>query len=302
MYKDIQISDNAVMELLAKGPVGAAEMFSKSISNFLTAIALEPENQFRKTTLLPNREIAIFGKTVAFAGFIEEQGRGSLHMHCVIWLADLSPKLLQAVGGIKALTDIVALLIDSIFKAEISPAAHVQSLLSQFTFENVPRASYYETHDPATELEEFLKDVERTIVCAGIHSHNGTCRKTKFGLVGCRMGKPCTCKDETDATQNKTIEEGNTINFEVFPNIELGPTRHSTDSENFEKDPLGIQDYRLLMWESKRNDIIVDIERMLKEDGTESRKLVFNNSDIPYEFPAKIQATLDAFTDDELKD
>ena len=117
------------MELLAKGPVAAAEMFSNIISNFFIALGSKPEGEIKKSVLLPNKELGIFGKTLSYAGFIEEQGRGSLHMHCVIWLSDLSPKVLQAVGGIKSLSIAVASLIENIILGEISIDTHVKSLL-----------------------------------------------------------------------------------------------------------------------------------------------------------------------------
>jgi len=48
VYKDIPISDTALLELLAKGPIASAEMFSKTISNFFTAICTQPDHKIRK--------------------------------------------------------------------------------------------------------------------------------------------------------------------------------------------------------------------------------------------------------------
>ena len=70
--------------------------------------------------------------------------------------------------------------------------------------------------------------------------------------------------------------------------------------KNLENIHLGVFYERILMWEIKRKEIIVDIERIPNEDGSTSRNLMFDNSGTPHKFPREIYLTLDQLTDFEL--
>jgi len=78
----IDISDDDCHRLIAENPVAGARFFDFMISNFLKHV-LGMEN---------NRE-GYFGRTKAYYGTVEQQGRLSLHLHMLIWIEGaLSPE------------------------------------------------------------------------------------------------------------------------------------------------------------------------------------------------------------------
>lgn len=100
-YNGIPISSNNLRELLAPGPVAAAEMFKIIIEILFSVVLATLAHQFvKKTTPLPDRPIGIFGTPVASAGFVEEQGRGYLHIHVVVW-AGFHPTCYKQLGDSK---------------------------------------------------------------------------------------------------------------------------------------------------------------------------------------------------------
>lgn len=72
--------------LHAKGPIAAAEFF-RLLTKLVFHIFLgtPPEHCTRRIEPLPSRKRGVFGVLIVSFGTIEEQGRGSLHLHVVCW-------------------------------------------------------------------------------------------------------------------------------------------------------------------------------------------------------------------------
>lgn len=133
--------------------------------------------------------------------------------------------------------------------------------------------------------------------CSGIHSHNGTCRKCKAGESGCRLGRPQKLQEKTRLTQFDPVKDERGINtFKERENILSAPPSNSLI--DISKEPIGQMDKRLLIWELKMRRIIV--KRMLNQDGTRSKNLMFDNSNICHVFPRNIQESLDILSESQL--
>ena len=277
-YAQVPIQRHNLAELLVKSPVAAAEMFNMVVDTINSVFfGIEPNHKVKKTTCLTDRKTGVFGKTSATATSPEEQGRGSLHGHFCLWSKDLSPKLMQAVGGVPGLEKIVSSMIDIMIQGEVRPEVHVEALLRQCTGAKPKQAMFFETHNPTTHPVEFQESVARTINCTGIHTHNGTCRKGKPGLTGCRLGRPQPCRCCTTLTQIIPVKtEKGEVTYKELSFVEL---RSSIPNNISNSQPLGTPDKRILLWEIKRP--LLDVDIAINDNAQPSRFLCFSDSREP---------------------
>ena len=85
-FHSIDISPNHLRTILAKGPVATAEVFRLiTEAVFENWLGTPTEHSSRRTQPLPDRKPGVFGKPIASFGCVEEQARGSLHLHVVFW-------------------------------------------------------------------------------------------------------------------------------------------------------------------------------------------------------------------------
>ena len=288
-YAQIPIQRNNLADLLVKSPIAAAEMFNMVVDTVSEVLfGISPDHKIKKSSFLCDRKPGVFGKSSASAGMPEEQGRGSLHAHFCLWSKDLSPKLLQAVGGVPGLERLVCSMIDLMIQGEISPQVHVEALVRQFTGKKAQQAAFFEPHNPKSHPTAFEADVARTINCSGIHTHNGTCRKCKAGQTGCRLGRPQPCRCCTVVTQILPVKNNKgSVSFEELSFVELA----SCIPESFnDSQPLGQPDNRILIWELKRP--VLDVHVCLDEDSSPSRFLSFSPSRQPHVFSEETQSCL----------
>jgi hypothetical protein len=178
----------------------SAEMFKIIIETFFSLVLATPAHQFVKKTIpLPDRPVGIFGTPVASTGFVEEQGKGYLHIHVVVW-AGFPPDLLQAVGGDSKTSNSFSFCHRQSHNSRNKSCRSLKDFLRQFTGSKAERAAFYETHNP-NNMDEYEIDINRVIASTGIHVHNGLCRKCKGCLTGCRLCRPQTLRDATMVTQ-----------------------------------------------------------------------------------------------------
>ncbi|KZR96895.1 Uncharacterized protein APZ42_008517, partial [Daphnia magna] len=95
VFQEIPITPHHLRFLLAKGPLAAAEIFRLLTETvFTTLLGTPTEHSSKKTVPLPSRSFGVFGVPIASFGCVEEQARGSLHLHVVYW-GSLPCQLLQ---------------------------------------------------------------------------------------------------------------------------------------------------------------------------------------------------------------
>ncbi|KAK4013695.1 hypothetical protein OUZ56_026247 [Daphnia magna] len=95
VFQEIPITPHHLRFLLAKGPLAAAEIFRLLTETvFTTLLGTPTEHSSKKTVPLPSRSSGVFGVPIASFGCVEEQARGSLHVHVVYW-GSLPCQLLQ---------------------------------------------------------------------------------------------------------------------------------------------------------------------------------------------------------------
>ena len=70
-------------ENIASNPYAAAEYF-----NFIINTTLETLFGISKRSSRTNSEIGVLGHLSGYFGVVEAQGRGSLHVHMLLWLAN----------------------------------------------------------------------------------------------------------------------------------------------------------------------------------------------------------------------
>lgn len=110
-------------------------------------------------------------------------------------------------------------------------------MLRQFTGSKAECAAFYETHNQ-NNMDEYEIDIDRVIASTGIHVHNGTCRKCKGCLTGCRLCRPQTLRDATMVTQIiPDIDERGNVTYKELESVQQLSTASSQDE--FFRQPTG---------------------------------------------------------------
>ena len=77
------------------------------------------------------RSKGIIGHLLAYFGVHETQYRGTLHFHLIAY-GGITPELLEAIAGIHSLSAEVSKVLDTMYKAELSPSFHMVRLLKNY--------------------------------------------------------------------------------------------------------------------------------------------------------------------------
>ncbi|CAF2182230.1 unnamed protein product, partial [Rotaria magnacalcarata] len=180
-------------QIIATHPVATAKFFNCLIKNILKCLVLG----------------GALGPTKAYFGTVESQGRGSLHLHLLIWLNhEYTPAQLKENiqnqdfrdNLLKYLEDVVKEDLD-LFRDEINDGTSTTSdtrvsiqETGPITDEVVPAC--LPTPNPASGdfHRIFCKDVVRLVETSNIHKHSATCYKYSKGKSDtsktCRMRMP----------------------------------------------------------------------------------------------------------------
>lgn len=251
-FQEVPITPHHLRFLLAKGPLAAAEIFRLLTETvFTTLLGTPTEHSSRKTVPLPSRKSGVFGVPIASFGCVEEQARGSLHLHVVYW-GSLPCHLLQNSAIYPELLCTVAKAIDEMFKAEVVLEAHVEQLIDKFNGVNPVKPSLLKAHHPIRNPEEFNQDVQKIVVMCNCHSHSHTCHAGKFGKIGCRMRRPQTIVNRTMCSQILPADDSNGHQSYQLLEVVHPPESDSQRSRNISRIPIPLRDKRLLMWELMR--------------------------------------------------
>ena len=251
-FQEVPITPHHLRFLLAKGPLAAAEIFRLLTETvFTTLLGTPTEHSSKKTVPLPSRKSGVFGVPIASFGCVEEQARGSLHLHVVYW-GSLPCHLLQNSAIYPELLCTVAKAIDEMFKAEVVLEAHVEQLIDKFNGVNPVKPSLLKAHHPIRNPEEFNQDVQKIVAMCNCHSHSHTCHAGKFGKTGCRMRRPQTIVNRTMCSQILPADDSNGHQSYKLLEVVHPPESDSQRSRNISRIPIPLRDKRLLMWELMR--------------------------------------------------
>ena len=121
----------------------------------------------------------------------ENQNRGTLHIHKLIWTAVL-PSLLQKVSHIKEACNAISDPLSIKFKYVLDPYEHLEHMvlkhlqtrnfiISNDRSINPPTMCYLTLHENACKLCTYATKKQN------IYSYHFTCYKGLKGLCGCRM-------------------------------------------------------------------------------------------------------------------
>ena len=199
-------------KLVAKDPVATAQFFHKMIDIWLSTILGVAPSVKRNT-------IGVLGRVAGYFGTVETQGRGSLHLHILIWIAGCpSPTEMQAMLSPTTLHNQefrTALLsyLDSTIQEEVPQTTTPAVVLADPNTVNNPAGQpvlntmppipiVLPTEDPNSHVcsflppdprkpnfdEAYLTDISRLVNACQIHHHTATCRK--YGSASCRFDFP----------------------------------------------------------------------------------------------------------------
>lgn len=171
--------------IIANDPYAAAKFFHFVIRAILEELLGIQVDERRHIT----RQLGIFGTVEAYVGTVEAQGRGTLHLHMIVWLQ----------GGPTA-HEMKEKLISSEFQATVAAyiasniRAHHDDVTAE-SLESFPRercVSYSRPLDPRIEgFQDSRKEKERQLVRAvQIHKCGRGCLKMKKGRMLCKRRAP----------------------------------------------------------------------------------------------------------------
>jgi hypothetical protein len=219
----------------------------------------------------------IAGHAVATEACTENNQRGGLHLHAMIFSA-ICPALLQGCVDIQEVCNTVSQVLDSLFCATLPREYHIKHLLKKelpfyptadHSFKKLIRQgrAMLMPPDPSDE-HQFQNFVYTSISSFGIHSHDrfrsGRCRKGKKGLTRCALSKPSGLVDSTmpvqliDITPTKTSSTQKVnISYEVAFDIESRTKALQQIPSKFKVGPLFCErDPRLIVFEIQRPSLI----------------------------------------------
>ena len=162
-------------EIAAKDPVAASLYFNLVIDAFIEFL------------LGYGKESGgLLGHVSTYSGAVEEQGRGTLHIHMLVWLQGYTSRsgLESRFQDDEFKKKLLQYLEDTIHEAFLDPDADHNNL-------NVSEVSFARPINPVDpEFDsKFSNDVDRLVTVANTHCHTFTCYK--YGKSGdCRFGFP----------------------------------------------------------------------------------------------------------------
>ena len=254
-FKGIPITSAALRTLLAANPVQAAEVFRLIVNSvFTNAFGMPPSEHARRTIPLPERLKGFAGTCTGAYGAMEDQKRGSLHMHCVLF-GSLPSTLLQSTAGIPFMKPCVAGTLEKKIGTSLDPATHLRHLLNDIKGLTVERPTLFTSHLPESEPDEFHKDVERTVDCCNVHRHTKSCYKNN--RVQCRYARPQPTTENTFWIQLQGTKKTpmHPKVYDVLPEISA-PETDSQENRNLFSYPIAKSDDRIIIYEVKRPKIL----------------------------------------------
>ena len=202
---------------------------------------MPPASKYRKSIAVRDRRKGCFGTPIAFFGVDEAQGRGSLHMHAILW-GGIPPDVIHKFSHdddlVKTLTDVVETMYSANVPENYQPTDNDNSY-QRFALTTCP--------NPSSHGVDYLNRLYGIINWNNKHSHSFTCHKSKSGKYGCRFLMPATIVSVTGPIQlqycnDKSNEQTLTSKRIIDP----------PPPNNYEVNPLPAIDPRIISFELKR--------------------------------------------------
>ncbi|QRV95124.1 Helitron helicase-like domain at N-terminus [Ceratobasidium sp. AG-Ba] len=197
---------------IAQDPFAAAKFF-----HFTIKLVLEKLFGIKSTKTHVHSRTGVLGNVKAYFGTVECQGRGTLHLHMLLWLENSPPP-----------RQLKAMLQTSEFRARVLSyiRANVRSYVSQFTTPEELKATpidaeiaYSRSPNPELPLPEFqreLRQLEAKVVRAKqIHKCEfGKClRYDRYGKLSCKRRAPWELSDKDSVDNNGTYQTRRSLAF-----------------------------------------------------------------------------------------
>lgn len=174
---------------ITKDPYASAKFF-----HFVINLVLETLFGISAKQGKIHRRLGIYGQVNAYIGCVEAQGRGSLHLHLMLWLKDAPSKndmekLLQHEDFRKRVSDFIS----RTMRADIDRKTKEQILL----IPRVPAVSYSRPINPVKD--PVAADIEEKLIARSVQYHRcslNTCLKSFNGKLRCKRRAPFACSDK----------------------------------------------------------------------------------------------------------
>lgn len=184
---------------IAADPYAAAKFF-----HFLIQTILETLFGVKVTNFQMKSRTGILGRVSAYFGTVESQGRGTLHLHLLVWLQD-APNADQMAELLKA--EDFHTKVKSYIQANLR--AYLPGLESSESVKAIPKANDIAysrpPHPDSPDYEKQLSDFELNLACVEqLH----TCKPwrclipDKSGELRCKRQVPFTCSPEDFVDEN----------------------------------------------------------------------------------------------------
>jgi hypothetical protein len=236
--REYGLDTNQRKAMVNEHPVACAEVFYRTIEHVMTdLIGMEPANR-RRASPVPNQ--GLLGTPLAYFGVIETQGRGSLHIHFLLW-TKLAPRKLQSMVTNPIAVDLVGEVLDSMISGYIPLEYHISNrdrLNLQIPFPQIA----FDTTVTGSKNLHFWDRAHKLAAAYQTHVHSFTCHKGRYGKSRCRLARPQHLSEKTKPVQIISAL-GST---DIIMNHEF----YLEENEPFEND-----DPRLLFWHIKRPTI-----------------------------------------------
>jgi hypothetical protein len=177
----------------------------------------------------------------------EVQGRGSLHLHALLW-ASLSPSLLERVAHVPDLVAEVQTVLNSMVLAEVSLSGYIDC--NQGSLNNEVYRGELEPCPPFTNSTKFKQRLESVITTVNIHHHRPTCHNSKSGIIGCRFCFPQSIVENGPRPIQLEIDNQHHVTGKEET---IDPPTIANDCDEYY--PIQAKDCRTIVWELKRSTL-----------------------------------------------
>ncbi|KAG8724803.1 hypothetical protein FRC09_013989 [Ceratobasidium sp. 395] len=188
---------------IARDPYAAATFF-----HFTITLVLEKLFGIKALRTHVDAQNGVLGKVKAYFGTVECQGRGTLHLHMLLWLHNVpSPRRLKEMLRTSEFRSKVAAFLGAnvrSFRPGLANREEVKRMLPQAD------VAYSRTPNPALPFEDFiaqLDQLETSVVCAKqFHQceFNKCLRRDKVGRITCKRGAPWELSNQDSVDEDGT--------------------------------------------------------------------------------------------------
>ena len=178
------------IQVAANSPVAVVETFFRTMNQMFEILLGKktltlgiPDEEYTRSTLPDpeTRKKGIIGKCVAFYAVYEVQGRGTLHVHYLVW-GGVPPSVLQYSAGKDIISDISATVLDAIVSCSLPAEIHKEYTVQ---LEQTGRSERFGMIDITQNYVLFSQKIAAAL--NNHRKHTFSCLKGKVGKKKCRV-------------------------------------------------------------------------------------------------------------------